>query len=135
MLYRKRTGMLTLFGVAHTPQEWLKIFETTDQYKPPKKVRDSVALQVANMERAVRNEQVEAKKSPRFDSPVSILIHSRRCRLTDADGVSAKAAIDGLVKAGVLQDDSQKYVKEVRYSQEKVKTKAEEQTVITIVAL
>ena len=46
-------------------------------------------------------------------------MHSIRKRLTDADGVSAKAAIDGLVLAGILPDDSPKYVKEVTYSQEK----------------
>lgn len=54
-----------------------------------------------------------------FDRKVSIHIHSVRKREVDSDGVSAKAAIDGLVEAGLLQDDSPKWVKEVSYSQEK----------------
>lgn len=69
-------------------------------------------------------EEVEA-----FSTPVRIHIHSRRKRLTDADGVSAKAAIDGLVHGGLLEDDSARFVQEVSYSQEK---SSEEETIITI---
>ena len=65
----------------------------------------------------------------RHDSPVCIHIHSIRKRLTDPDGISAKAAIDGLVHAKILTDDSAKYVKKVSYSQEKG---SQEQTIITI---
>ena len=64
-----------------------------------------------------------------FDTPVHIHIHSIRKRLVDPDGVSAKAAIDGLVRCGILLDDSAKLVKEVSYSQEKG---SEEKTLITI---
>lgn len=73
---------------------------------------------------------VEEGPSP-FSSPVRISIHSKRKRLTDADAVSAKAAIDGLVCAGLLKDDSPEFVKEVSYSQEKV-TAEEEETIITL---
>ena len=73
----------------------------------------------ANVEQVVSDESMGAKQALPFDSPVCIHIHSIRSRLVDSDGVSAKAAIDGIVKAGVLQDDSAKYVKEVSYSQEK----------------
>lgn len=65
-----------------------------------------------------------------YDSPVRVVIHSYRKRLTDADGISAKAAIDGLVKAGLLKDDSPKYVEEVTYRQYKSK---EEKTIIEII--
>jgi Holliday junction resolvase RusA-like endonuclease len=57
---------------------------------------------------------------------------SHRTRLADADGISAKAAIDGLVHAGVIRDDSTKEVREVSYLQVKVKNKNEEKTVIQI---
>ena len=67
-----------------------------------------------------------------FDSRVSIHIHSRRKRLVDADGVSAKAAIDGIVHSGLLKDDSSEYVEEVSYSQEKIQKGEEEETIITI---
>ena len=59
----------------------------------------------------------------------SIHIHSIRKRLTDADGISGKACIDGLVHAGILQDDSPAFVSQVSYSQEKGK---EEKTIITL---
>lgn len=72
------------------------------------------------------------KKDTTCDPPVSLHIHSRRKRLVDADGISAKAAIDGLVHSGLLQDDSPKYVKEVSYSQEKIEKGEEEETIIEV---
>jgi Holliday junction resolvase RusA-like endonuclease len=49
--------------------------------------------------------------------------------LADIDGLSIKAAIDGIVEAGILADDSPKQVKEIRNSQSKGKI---EKTTITI---
>jgi hypothetical protein len=72
------------------------------------------------------------KKVTRLDSPCGLHIHSRRHRLADSDGISAKACIDGLVLAGLLEDDSPKYVKWVTYSQEKISKKEDEETIITI---
>jgi len=60
-----------------------------------------------------RPHEVEAPHS-RF----RINIHSRRGRLADSDGISAKAAIDGLVAGGILGDDSPAWVESVTYSQE-----------------
>jgi len=57
---------------------------------------------------------------------------SRRHRLADPDGISGKAAIDGLVSAGILSDDSAKQVAEVRHSQVKVSKADAEETVITL---
>jgi len=73
---------------------------------------------------------VEGEVTP-FTTPVCIHIHSKRKRLVDADSVSAKAVIDGLVHCGLLEDDSSKFVEEVGYSQEKVGAE-EEETIITI---
>ena len=78
------------------------------------------------------NEQVAKEDTPRFDSPCRIHVHSIRKRLADADGISAKAAIDGLVHAGIFPDDKDQYVKEVSYSQEKCATGQAERTIITI---
>jgi hypothetical protein len=72
-----------------------------------------------------------AKKAKRLPAPVRIAVHSLRRRLADSDGISAKACIDGLVKAGLLKDDSPEYVKEVRFSQEKAQ---DEKTIITLEA-
>ena len=69
------------------------------------------------------------KKDSGFSSQVNIHIHSKRNRLTDADGISAKYAIDEIVHSGLLQDDGPQYVRRVSYSQEKSKT---EETIITI---
>ena len=63
------------------------------------------------------------------DTRFSLHIHSIRKRLADPDGISAKAAIDGIVKAGLLEDDSTKEIKEIIYSQEKGD---EEKTIITL---
>lgn len=86
----------------------------------------------AHLEPVVGNAPLEAKKGERFNSPVRITVVSYRSRLCDADGVSAKAAIDGLVHAGILQDDSPEYVSEVSYRQVKVKNKSEEKTQLII---
>ena len=72
------------------------------------------------------------KKDKRLNSRCGLHIHSRRHRLADADGISAKALIDGLVLANVLEDDSTKFVKWVTYSQEKISKKEDEETIITI---
>ena len=52
--------------------------------------------------------------------------------MTDSDGASAKYAIDGLVLAGILVDDSPEYVENVSKSQEKVAKNEPEETIITI---
>ena len=90
---------------------------------------DNLAVSAANVESDSCNAPLGQEETPRFNSPVSIHIHSIRKRSTDADGISAKAVIDGIVRAGILIDDSPQYVKEVSYSQEKGK---EEKTIITI---
>ena len=72
------------------------------------------------------------KKTKGSNPPVNLHVHSRRHRLCDADGISAKAVIDSLVIAGVLPDDSTKYVKNVTYSQEKIAKAQNEETIITL---
>jgi hypothetical protein len=89
--------------------------------------------QVTNLERTAGNESFQASKGPAFDSPVSIHIHSFRCRLCDVDGVSGKAVLDGLVHSNVIADDSTKEVREVTYAQTKVKNKSDEKVVVTVV--
>ena len=65
-----------------------------------------------------------------MDKKCRIHIVSYRKRLADADGISAKAAIDGLILGGVLRDDSPEEVEEVTFAQ--VKTKGDERTEITV---
>ena len=89
--------------------------------------------QITDLERTAGDESIRTGKGPAFDSPVSIRIHSYRCRLCDVDGVSGKALLDGLVHANVIADDSTKEVREVTYEQTKVKNKSDEKVVVTVV--
>lgn len=86
----------------------------------------------ANVEPVTSIKREKAHSDKAFHSPVRITVISYRCRLADSDGISAKAAIDGLVRCGILRDDSPEFVTEVRYRQIKVKTKDEQKTVIEI---
>jgi len=85
--------------------------------------RDRSTDTAANLEQTVSDAPLAKKKTKSRDTfdCCRIHIHSIRKRLCDADGISAKSAIDGLVHAGLLVDDSPSYVKEVSYSQEKGK--------------
>jgi Holliday junction resolvase RusA-like endonuclease len=97
--------------------------------------KNRAAGKVANLERIAGDESFQACKGKAFNTPVRITVISYRSRLADADGVSAKAAIDGLVHSGILKDDSPKEVVEVRHVQHKVKNKEDERTEIEIEAV
>ena len=93
---------------------------------------DNASDSAPNLEPITSDESIRKGRRPAFDSRVDLRIVSYRTRLADADGISAKAAIDGLVYAGVIKDDSTKEVREVTYSQIRVKNKEDEKTVIQI---
>jgi hypothetical protein len=94
-----------------------------------KQISRELADSLANMEPNTRNAPDGPESPSGFYSPCSIHFHSVRKRLADSDGISGKAAIDGLVHAKILPDDSPKYVKEVTHTQEKGDV---EETIITI---
>ena len=96
------------------------------------KIRINARIPITNMEPGAGNESLAKEKAPRFNTPVNIHVHSYRYRLADADGICCKYAIDGLIHAGILADDSPKEVEKVSYSQTKIKRPAEEKTVIQI---
>ena len=76
---------------------------------------------------------METRKSATFNTCVSLEIISYRTNLADSDGVSVKAAIDGLVEAGILRGDTTKDIQEPIISRQiKVKNASEEKTVIII---
>jgi len=91
--------------------------------------RDYTPLSLADLESFIVHESFSKGEFEAMAARCSIHIHSKRKRLTDADGVSAKAAIDGAVHGGLLQDDSPQFVQEVSYSQEKAK---EEETIMEV---
>ena len=84
------------------------------------------------MERTVSDESISSRKGPSFTASVSIAVHHYRCRLADPDGLSIKAALDGIVHCGILRDDSAKEITEIRHWQYKVKNADEERTEIII---
>lgn len=93
------------------------------------KKSNKASFPFTHVESDFRDEALQQKEAATFTTPVSISVYSKRKRLVDADGVSAKAAIDGIVHSGILPDDSPQYVKEVSYSQDKDKA---EETIITL---
>lgn len=60
------------------------------------------------------NDQIQQDEAATFDSPTHLEIIHHRKRPTDPDGCSAKAAIDGIVAAGVLPDDSAQWIKSIK---------------------
>lgn len=75
------------------------------------------------------HEPLGAEEAPGSDTRIDIRVISYRAHLHDPDGVSVKAVLDGLVRRGVLPDDSSKEVRSVSF--ESVKA-SEEKTVIEI---
>ena len=92
--------------------------------------KDNTAYPFANLEPNNSDAPLAAEKTTGSNPPYRVHFHSLRHRLADSDGISGKAALDGLVKAGIFPDDSAKFIKEVTHSQEK--TKGEEVTEILI---
>jgi Holliday junction resolvase RusA-like endonuclease len=82
-----------------------------------------------NVEPHLSDAAVDTKKVKRFDSLVSIKVTSYRARRHDPDGVSVKAVLDGIVRAGILADDSTEQIKSITF--ESIKSK-EEKTIIEI---
>lgn len=97
----------------------LKLEDLPSEYQ--QQIRDKIAVSTSKPQHAktidipvrdAKDSRADSQKSkvPNFVFPVQIRIHSVRKRLTDSDGVSAKEVIDGLVLAGLLPNDSPKYV-------------------------
>ena len=86
-------------------------------------------LSPANMEQDISNAPVAKENAQGFNSLVNIHVISYRKLKHDPDGVSVKAVLDGIVRAGILADDSTEQVKSITF--ESIKSK-EEKTIIEI---
>lgn len=84
----------------------------------------------ANLEQAIGDATIPEDGSTAQDTRASIHVRSYRKLDSDPDGISAKAAIDGIVARGILSDDSSKQVAQVSF--ETVKD-ADERTEIIII--
>ena len=90
---------------------------------------DHSAFQAADLESTLGDEPLAEKESTRLFTYCGIRVHCKRKRLADPDGLSIKAILDGLTKAGVFADDNAKCIKEVRFTQAQ---SSEEETIIEI---
>jgi hypothetical protein len=98
-----------------------------------KKTRNPRPGKDADVERPAGNEPMAKSKDPFFTSRVRIEITHYRCRLCDPGGPSSKAVLDGIVRAGILRDDSLLWIEEpIIERQEKVKNQEDEETIIII---
>jgi len=103
---------------------------TKEQYEEHmRKFHSNTKVSIANVEPNTVHAPAPTNAPKKINSPVHIRIHSKRKRLCDSDGICGKFAIDAIVRAGILQDDSPKHVKNVSFSQEKC---GPEETVITL---
>lgn len=107
---------------------------TEEQYEEylRAKSKNSATYPADYVEQTIGDAPLGAEEIPGLDTPCCICVRSFRHRLADSDGISGKAVIDGLVHAGILPDDSPKFVEEVTYRQTKIKSEAEEVTEITL---
>ena len=84
---------------------------------------------LAYLESDAGDAALSANEAPTFNSRVHIRVISYRRRNHDPDGLSVKAALDGLVALGILADDSSKQVASVSFESRKEK---DERTIIEI---
>ena len=96
------------------------------------KTGNRIADTIADLEQAISNEPMAKDGCAKFDTQVCVHVHSVRHRLADPDGISAKAAIDGLVACKILSNDTTEQIKQVTFSQSKG---GPEKTIITITAV
>ena len=93
---------------------------------------DRAGLPAAKLEPTTGNALLRAQEVPRFNTPVNIHVTSYRKRKHDPDGISAKAALDGIVALGILHDDSTNEIKKISYESVIAKKGEPEKTLIEI---
>ncbi len=94
--------------------------------------RNNNTLPSADVEQTISDELEGEKEGKGPDTRVNVTVTSYRRAKHDPDGVSCKAVLDGIVRAGLLSDDSTEEIKEVSFKSIKCKTLSEEQTIIEI---
>jgi Holliday junction resolvase RusA-like endonuclease len=91
--------------------------------------KNRTASAATDLESDISHAPSSEKASSPQDTRVNIYVRSYRRLNSDPDGISVKAALDGIVGIGILPDDSSKQVKSVTF--ETIKSK-EEKTIIEI---
>jgi len=93
--------------------------------------KNNPAIPPANLEPHTGNAPMAKKETTGLDTRVHITVTSYRKRIHDPDGISVKAVLDGIVRRGLLPDDSTKQVASVTFKS--IISKEEEKTVIEII--
>ncbi len=94
--------------------------------------KNNTTLSVADLESNPSHAPVAEKETEGLDTRVDITVTSYRKRIHDPDGISVKASLDGIVRAGLLPDDSTKEVRQVTFKSIICKKDEAEKTVIEI---
>lgn len=94
--------------------------------------KDCSAVSSANMEQNISNESLAEKETQGLDSRFNIVITSYRKRKHDPDGISVKAVLDGLVRRGILTDDSTSEINKITFTSKICRKGEKEQTVIEL---
>jgi len=90
------------------------------------------SIPATDVEQDIRNEPLAAEKAPGLDSRVNIRVTSFRRFKHDPEGISIKACLDGIVRAGILPDDSTSEINEVTFKSIIIKKDEKEKTIIEI---
>ena len=96
------------------------------------KNNNNSAIPATHLEPNIGDESLGEKKTQGFNTLVNIRVISYRKYKHDPDGISVKAVLDGLVRRGILVDDSTDQIKSITF--ESIKSK-EDKTVIEITAI
>lgn len=86
-----------------------------------------ITLPSSDVESDFSDESLGEKKITGLDTRFNIKVISYRKRHHDPDNISVKAVLDGVVRAGILQDDSTKFIKKITFESE---ISREEKTII-----
>ena len=95
--------------------------------------KNRTTVPTPNVEQSVEHEPLAEEQASPLDTRVDINVISYRKANHDPDGISAKAVIDGIVRLGLLPNDSAKEVRKVSYESFICAKGEEERTVIEII--
>ncbi len=89
-------------------------------------------VSTADVEQNIGDEPMAKKESSGFNSLVNITVKSYRHSKHDTDGICFKSCLDGIVREGILADDSTSEVKKISYESFIIKKSEKEKTIIEI---
>lgn len=93
---------------------------------------DRTTISIAALESRACHEPFRTQTPTPLDTRVIVAVTSHRNGKHDPDGISIKAVLDGLIKCGILRDDSTEQIQKICLRSKKAKSKADERTTIEI---